>query len=219
MFRFRDFINESKWNKLLYHATRNDYDPKDIESGSHFGTLHAAMARAHDTSSPPHKNLKIHAYKYETPGKGLHTDSDLNANRFAHDKNKRKVREYAKNRGITHITYKNAEESPGSTSTIVYDPENLQHVKTFNAPDFIRRKRYYEGGKKNVNEGFGEGGDIPIGALSKPATKATKTGNAKSSALLGRSDFIGWHAESGGPKFNRRSEHGGFSFYSPYERK
>ena len=72
----------------------------------------------------------------------------------------------------------------------------------------IRFKKYF------LTCGFGEGGDTPIGALSQPATK----GKAESGASFSRSDFINWHAESGGPKFNKRSEHGGYSFYGPHEK-
>jgi len=68
--------------------------------------------------------------------------------------------------------------------------------------------------------GFGEGGDTPIGALSQPAIKEkTGKGKTESGASFSRSDFINWHAESGGgPKFNKRSEHGGYSFYASHER-
>jgi len=73
-------------------------------------------------------------------------------------------------------------------------------------------------GKQTVIEGFGEGGDEPIGALSPPARKSTKIG--ESGASFSRSDFVNLHAENGGgPKFNKRSEHGGYSFYNPYEKK
>jgi hypothetical protein len=70
-----------------------------------------------------------------------------------------------------------------------------------------------------LSEGFGEGGDIPIGALSKPAIKSKKQNvKAESGSTFSRSDFISWHAESGGPKFNKRSEHGGYSFYAKHEK-
>jgi hypothetical protein len=69
-----------------------------------------------------------------------------------------------------------------------------------------------------ISEGFGEGGDTNIGALSPPATKKTKI-KAESGASFSRSDFIEMHTESGPPKFNKRAEHGGFSFYGPHERK
>ena len=72
-----------------------------------------------------------------------------------------------------------------------------------------------------LSEGFGEGGDIPIGALSKPAIKSKKQNakvEAESGSTFSRSDFISWHAESGGPQFNKRSEHGGYSFYAKHEK-
>jgi hypothetical protein len=73
----------------------------------------------------------------------------------------------------------------------------------------LRFKRY-----SLLTCGFGEGADMPIGALSKPATKAT----TESGSTLSRADFIGWHTESGKPKYNKKSEHGGYSFYNSYEK-
>jgi hypothetical protein len=74
----------------------------------------------------------------------------------------------------------------------------------------------------NLKEGFGEGGDTPIGVLpwlSTKKSKKSKTESGVSGALLGRSDFTGMHFESGFPKFNKNAEHGGMNFYSPHERK
>lgn len=68
-----------------------------------------------------------------------------------------------------------------------------------------------------LSEGFGEGGDTQIGKLPSNSIPKSKA-KSESGSTFSRSDFIGWHAESGGPKFNKRSEHGGYSFYAKHEK-
>lgn len=80
------------------------------------------------------------------------------------------------------------------------------------------RFKKYSMGSSLLTCGFGEGADTAIGALSKPATKATKP-KGENGASFSRSDFLNWHAESGTPKFNKKSKYGGYSFYSKYEGK
>lgn len=97
MLTFKQYINEAFWNKLIYHASYDKFDPKKVKPGSHFGSLRAAMGRATSTkgethhkpgtwsknkkgqdeykSNPPRKNnrrtLKVHAYAYRPTGKSL----------------------------------------------------------------------------------------------------------------------------------------------------
>jgi hypothetical protein len=52
----------------------------------------------------------------------------------------RKLSSLLKSKGISHLTYANKVEDKGSTSHIIYDPENLHHVHTFDSPAAVLRK-------------------------------------------------------------------------------
>lgn len=161
---FREFLTETKWGGYVYHATYNDFDPKNIKPGSHFGTLHAAMARAYsqkEFDADP-KKLKVHAFKYnpkkgsknyKIEDSGLGHSSTYILNGLArkkiidsshHDMNRKDHKTHLNNilkqKNITHLTYNNKTEDPKSKSHIIYDPENLEHIHSFNAPKFIKRK-------------------------------------------------------------------------------
>ncbi len=170
---FKEFLIESSWSKLVYHATYNpQFDPKNPPVGTHVGTLHAAMTRAHrinDDNARWHKEspLHVHAFKLEKGNSVNVRDNKGDAfETGAHDTLAKKgiinplpekkrglmggvfldrdvvphlQSELAK-KGITHLSYKNKVEDPGSTSHVVYDTSKLQHVHTFNAPKFVQRK-------------------------------------------------------------------------------
>jgi len=163
---FKQFIRESSWDKLVYHATYNpDFDPKKPPAGTHFGTLHAAMARGYATrSSPPNskrRQLKVHAFKFTPSGKNASvpdlTPGDAKQV-WDHLVKKKVVDRYSpsdikgllrggektpsyklKRNKISHVSYKNKVEDPGSTSHIVYDTKSLKHVHTFEHPAFVNR--------------------------------------------------------------------------------
>jgi hypothetical protein len=129
---FKQFLAETKWSKYLYHATYDDFDPKDIKPGSHFGTLHAAIARGRQTLKDPDSNrqkekLKIHVYSYERKGKTRGTYDTWN---------EKKVK---KKRGVDELVYRNRYEDPGSRSSIIWDTKQLKHVHTFKEPKMVDR--------------------------------------------------------------------------------
>jgi hypothetical protein len=128
-------MRESSWDQMVYHATYNKkFDPKNPPAGTHFGTLHAAMERAknldaEDNGEPKSEGgLQVHAFKYKPTGKSMEikdNDQELLPKRPP--------------KGVTHITYKNDVEDPGSKSHIVYEPKDLQHIHSFKSPKFINR--------------------------------------------------------------------------------
>ncbi len=134
-----DAIKESKWDKYLYHATYNNFDPKDIRPGSHFGTLPAAMARAKQELNDSRKwfpkkakDLKVHVYKYikKRGAKRLTNQPDPTTKHW-------KWKDVPKN---ASVSYENDFEDPGSTSHVIYDTKNLKPVHTFQSPKFVKRK-------------------------------------------------------------------------------
>jgi hypothetical protein len=46
----------------------------------------------------------------------------------------------SRRKGATHLTYKNEIEDPGSKSHVVFDTDELKHVKSFESPKFMKRK-------------------------------------------------------------------------------
>jgi len=160
---FKQFITESSWDKLLYHATyRDDIDPKNPPEGIHVGTLHAAMARAHQTHSPDHKgaNLKVYAFKYKPAGKSIRVKDEGSEGRTWHmdvqhqlhkkglmgdmtpkmyDTLRSNTGRALKKHNIGTLSYRNNTEDPGSTSRVIYDTKSLKHVHTFAKPKFIKR--------------------------------------------------------------------------------
>ena len=132
-------LNESSWGGLLYHATYHDFDPKHVKPGTHFGTLHAALHRAHDEEfnddgDSQYAKLKIHAFKYKPSGK-VKQGEDTGTSYFGKQYDDPKTR----GKGVSTISYINKSEAPGSVSHIVYDPENLKHVHTFNSPNKLKK--------------------------------------------------------------------------------
>ncbi len=136
---------------MLYHATYNpNFDPKKVVPGTHFGTLHAAMSRAKEKSYHHHGKipLKVHAFKYNTPGKSAEfKDTGSNSNseiveqlerekiikerktpfkdprdkwlaNLDSDVIKKHLHRELKKKGITHLTYTNHFEDPQSKSHI-----------------------------------------------------------------------------------------------------
>ena len=147
--QFRNLLFESSWDKYLYHATYGKFNPKKIKPGSHFGTLHAAMSRAKNAEEQTEWNvpgsgekerrkLKVYAFKYKPSGNEYKTtDQHINHLQQRDDVN---TPSEMKGKGYSHATYENIKEDPGSTSTVVFDPENLEHVHTFKHPKFVTRK-------------------------------------------------------------------------------
>ena len=165
-------LHETKWSGYLYHATDHKFDPKQIKAGSHLGTLHAAMTRGVGQLSGE-ENRRVHAYKYKSSGKSVEieddnfNDPDTDADKIAgqlsmygkqhiSDRDHKTVRRapegqkvkalgrVLKNNGISSLHYKNRFEDKGSTSHIIFDPENLRHVHTFENPKYIHRKGSYQ---------------------------------------------------------------------------
>jgi hypothetical protein len=148
MLTFKQFIRESSWDKLVYHATYNpDFDPKKPPVGTHFGTLHAAMARArssiYDASygsdhriimhSP--EKLKVHAFKFNSKGgKEIRTKDD-----GRYDPGSWWGRPPPIPHGTTHEIYKNKIEDPGHDSIVVHDTKRLQYIHSFDKPKFVKR--------------------------------------------------------------------------------
>jgi hypothetical protein len=50
----------------------------------------------------------------------------------------RKLSKLLRSKGVSHVTYKNVAEK-GGMSHVIYDPENLHHVHTFDNPNRISR--------------------------------------------------------------------------------
>jgi hypothetical protein len=160
-----DILDETKWDAYLYHATDKSFDPKKMKSGSHLGTLHAAVSRA-KANVFDNRDIKVHAYKYHSPGKSIEieddnfSDPDSDAHSIAtqlslkghihgrqwkeitrapEGKKVQALGNVLKRNGISSLHYKNRYEDKGSTSHMVFDPENLHHVHTFHNPKVVER--------------------------------------------------------------------------------
>jgi hypothetical protein len=94
MSRILRVLDEIKWDKYLYHATDASFDPKSMKPGSHFGKLHAAIARNSvslsnkviplRTRDAPRTD-RIHAYEYHPSGKSLEIPEHDEDSRFHND--------------------------------------------------------------------------------------------------------------------------------------
>jgi hypothetical protein len=167
-----DVLSETKWDQYLYHATDHEFNPKEIKAGSHLGTLHAAMTRGIGHLSGGDTRL-VHVYKYKSKGKSVEVEDDnfgdpesdadkiagqlsRYGNQHISDRDYKTVRRAPegkkvaalgsalKKNGISSLHYKNKFEDKESTSHIIFDPENLHHVHTFNNPKYIHRKGAYD---------------------------------------------------------------------------
>jgi hypothetical protein len=154
-------LAESSWDTLLYHGTYKKFGAPN--PGSHFGSIDAAkniiqgVGSRHDT--------EIRAYKYKPSGKSIdvedtwgdespaphivkklhsmgtitkneHENLQASLKNHPHDHDSI-VGRLLKNKGISSVRYKNQEEDVGSFSHIIYDPENLHRVHTFENPNAI----------------------------------------------------------------------------------
>jgi len=161
-------LDESEWSGLLYHSTPESFNPKKVEIGSHFGSVKASKDRAADIvntrdDDTPIK-FKVHAYQYKPSGKSVGVEDDwtgysahtsiasqLHDRGIINDKEHeelgtdkkydvdvKQLSRILKSKGISSVNYKNAGEDVGKDSHVIYDPENLRHVRTFDNPRSLR---------------------------------------------------------------------------------
>lgn len=166
MLTFLEFLAESSWKRALYHGTQQEFDPTKIRPGTHFGDLGTAVERARDTSyGQKNNNNKIMAYDYKPTGKSIEVKDNWKENQpersiakqlqrkgvlrpkianFIAQRTKypqKAMERFLKQKGISHVTYKNHIEGDGSASTIVYDTKSLSHKKTFDKPNILDPKK------------------------------------------------------------------------------
>ena len=164
MLTFLEFLAESSWKRALYHGTQQEFDPTKIRPGTHFGDLGTAIQRARDRSYNLRSN-KVMAYDFKPSGKSVEVKDDWYENQpepsiakqlqkkgvlhpkvanFIAQRTKypqKAMGRFLKQKGISHVTYKNDIEGGGSPSTIVYDTKSLSHKKTFNKPNILHPKK------------------------------------------------------------------------------
>jgi len=150
-----DVISESSWSTLLYHGTTKNFHPNDIAPGSHLGSPGASRNRSgSEVNFYSQDRLKVHAYKYNPSGRIVDVkDRGADEPHWTRDAMKqiknhvtpesykiikrdpsdtKTIGHMLRWNGISALKYKNPHE--GGHSFVVYDPENLTHVHTFDKP-------------------------------------------------------------------------------------
>lgn len=164
MLSFREFIQEkAEWNRdkdeteIVHHSSEHDFN--EFRPLSHFGTKHAARARAYDIGSNEHDSPpEFHHYSVrlkikksaEVKDRGEHYPegiaSDLRmGGHISHEEmtafrkslkglpnsqhNQSQLLSLLKSKGIDALHYKNKIEDPGSKSYIITDPKQVRILR------------------------------------------------------------------------------------------